>query len=130
MKPLILKLLIVFAALNSCKAQTETATITIIDIETIQKEVINKKNVQFIDVRTPLEYKQGHIGTAINANFYTSTFFEVATTLDKSKPVYLYCHKGGRSHSAAKKLVKLGFTEVYDFKGGWKAWNAYLETNK
>jgi rhodanese-related sulfurtransferase len=42
-------------------------------------------------------------------------------TLDKTKPVYTYCHVGGRSSAAAKWLTEKGFT-VYNLVGGITAW--------
>jgi len=127
MKKTLLLLFIAFTTLSSCNGQNNTEKITIVDIKTMQEKVLDK-NIQLIDVRTPLEYQKGFIGDAINANIYTSDFSKAVTKLDKTKPIYLYCHKGGRSNSAAKKLVELGFTEVYDFKGGWKAWRTHQKT--
>jgi len=121
MKNIFLYIFAIFTTFCSCKSQNHTNNITLIDLETMQQKAFNKK-IQLIDVRTSLEYKQGFIGNAVNANIYTSDFSKVVSKLDKSKPVYIYCHKGGRSNSAAKKLVQLGFTEIYDFKGGWRAW--------
>jgi len=91
MKKVFLSLLLILPLfLNSCKGQTDTHKITIVDIETIQQKALNK-SVQLIDVRTPIEYKRGFIGSAINANIYTSDFSTVVKTLDKSKPIYIYC---------------------------------------
>ncbi len=120
------QLLLIITVLTSCNAQQNSDTISIIEIETL-KTALTNKTIQLIDVRTPLEYKQGYIGNAINANIYTSDFTQTITLLDKAKPVYIYCHKGGRSNTAAKKLAKLGFNKIFDFKGGWKAWRNNLK---
>jgi rhodanese-related sulfurtransferase len=42
--------------------------------------------------------------------------------LNPSKPVYLYCRSGNRSGKAANLLAKMGFTEIYDLKGGYMSW--------
>jgi len=76
-----------------------------------------------------MEYKRGYIGNATNANIYSSDFTKVMSALDKSKPVYLYCHKGSRSNLACQKLNSLGFIKIFDFKGGWKMWMEKLEDN-
>ena len=43
--------------------------------------------------------------------------------LDKSKPVYLYCRSGNRSKKSDDILIELGFSKVYDLKGGFIEWN-------
>jgi phage shock protein E len=42
---------------------------------------------------------------------------------DKSKPVFLYCRSGNRTSSAAAKVAKLGFGEIYDLQGGIMSWS-------
>ena len=102
----------------------EDKGIYIIDIETFTKEVVGK-DVQLIDIRSPREYNEGHIDDAININFYNKDLFlREFQKLDKSKPIYIYCYSGGRSHRASQKLKDLGFKEIYDFKGGYKEWRA------
>lgn len=87
------------------------------------KEAIVGKNVQLIDLRTDKEYKAGFIDDAIQMNFLeTEKFTEQIKSLDKNKPVYIYCHSGGRSGRASKLLLKKGFIKIYDFTGGYKSW--------
>lgn len=101
----------------------EQSGVEVIDIHTIQKEVIGK-DVQFVDIRTVREYKNGYIDDAINIPIADKeAFIKGFTSLQKDKPVYIYCYSGIRSHRAGKILSELGFTEIYDFKGGWKAWS-------
>ena len=77
---------------------------------------------QLIDVRTEGEFAGGFIDGAVNWPVGSSAFEKGVATLDKTKPVYVYCLSGGRSGSAAKDLAKLGFTKVYNLKGGTLAW--------
>ena len=87
------------------------------------KAAIQQKKVQLVDVRTPREYKSGHIGKAINIDLFQSGIFKQAIEeLDKSKPIYLYCRSGSRSKKAAQKILDLGFEKVYDLKGGYMHW--------
>ncbi|MBT8259029.1 MAG: rhodanese-like domain-containing protein [Bacteroidia bacterium] len=83
---------------------------------------ISSGNVQLVDVRTPLEYRRGHITDAINIDFYSSDFFKQLEKLDKFRPIYLYCRSGVRSRRAAEKLAILEFEEIYDLKGGILNW--------
>lgn len=108
-----------------CKAQTPA-----VSIQTMQEKVIGKE-VQLIDVRSLKEYKEGYIDDAVRMGIANkSSFKQQIETLDKSKPVYLYCYSGVRSHRACKILKASGFKEVYDFSGGWKAWSKYKQTDK
>ncbi|WP_081415719.1 rhodanese-like domain-containing protein [Aquimarina latercula] len=105
----------------------EINSIKIVDVNSIKEKVIGK-NVQFIDIRTVEEYTNGYIDDAINISIANrEKFVSEFQKLNKKKPVYIYCYSGWRSHRAAKLLVKLGFNEVYDFKGGYKAWSSYSE---
>jgi len=47
---------------------------------------------------------------------------------DKNKKIVLICHTGSRSSAAAKLLSENGFTNVYDIKGGFNAWEDKFET--
>lgn len=88
------------------------------------KASIQQGKVQLVDVRTPREYKGGHIAKAINIDlFQVSNFKQAFEKLDKSKPVYLYCRSGSRSKRAAQKLLDMGFEMVYDLKGGYLVWS-------
>ncbi|RDY60069.1 rhodanese-like domain-containing protein [Flagellimonas nanhaiensis] len=88
------------------------------------KRAISKGKVQLVDVRTPREYGAGHIKNAKNIDFFQRSSFEAGfSKLEKGKPVYLYCQSGNRSLKAARRLVAMGFSEIYDLKGGYRAWS-------
>ena len=83
-----------------------------------------KADVQLIDVRTPDEYKAGHITNAKNINFYDADFKTQMEKLDKSKAIAVYCGVGGRSGKTSTILTQLGFKTIYDLQGGMSAWKA------
>jgi len=80
--------------------------------------------MQLVDVRTPNEYKSGHITNAININYYDQDFSAQISKLNKSKPIYVYCRSGVRSKYSSQILKKLGFKKIYNLKGGILNWNA------
>lgn len=80
------------------------------------------QNGQLVDVRTEEEFAQGHLVGAANINYNSNDFKERISDLDKNAPVLVYCLGGGRSNAAAEELVAMGFTQVYDMKGGIMAW--------
>ena len=43
---------------------------------------------------------------------------------DKGQPIVVYCRSGAMSRAAARTLVELGYTRVYDVTGGMNAWRA------
>ena len=87
-------------------------------------ESIQKAGAQILDVRTADEYKSGHIKYSLQANWMNKAEFKDRTaSLDKSKPVYIYCLSGGRSGAAADELRMQGY-EVINLEGGINAWKA------
>lgn len=95
----------------------ENDTYKVLDVQTFKDSIATKK-VQLIDVRTPEEYKEGHITDAKNIDFYSKEFTAEFNKLDKDQPVYIYCRSGSRSRQAGNKLSEMGFKEIYDLKGG------------
>lgn len=83
-----------------------------------------KKDFQLVDVRTPEEFAEGHLPDARNIDFEGNDFEKNIQALDKAKPTFIYCRSGNRSAGAMEVMVKTGFREVYNLKGGIKKWNA------
>ena len=76
------------------------------------------KSVVILDVRTESEFAQGHIEGAILIPNETITSTNPPAALpDLDAVILVYCRSGNRSSQAAKKLVTLGYTQVYDFGG-------------
>lgn len=71
---------------------------------------------KIVDVRTPSEYKGGHIKGSINIPL--QDLQNKLKSLDKSKPVITCCASGMRSASAKSMLLSKGFSEVHN-GGGW-----------
>jgi len=116
-------LLLLHCLFLSCKGQPNQAR-NVINLGDF-REAIKDKQIQLIDVRTAAEYAKGHIAEAINIALKNKEkFVKEFQKLDKNKPIYLYCHSGIRSRCASKKLAKMGFQNIFDFKGGYKAWRA------
>jgi rhodanese-related sulfurtransferase len=94
----------------------------ILDYMDFKNQIVN--NVQLIDVRTSEEFNAGHIEGAINIDFKNEeVFYQSFQRLDKKNPVYVYCKSGNRSKKSADKLLEMGFSKVYDLKGGYIDWN-------
>lgn len=87
------------------------------------KNKTEHKNVQLVDVRTPNEYKNGHIKNAINIDFFSRDFISNFDKLNKDEAIYVYCRSGSRSRKSSNKLASVGFTKIYDLKGGILGYN-------
>lgn len=87
------------------------------------KEKIEKKEAQLVDVRTSFEYNNGHIKNALLIDFNDTNFLTKALkTLDKSKPVYVYCQSGLKRSQNATKLLRAEGYNVLELKDGISAW--------
>jgi rhodanese-related sulfurtransferase len=108
-------------AILSCNAQTAT-NIKVVDPVSFKKEISTTPNAQILDVRTAEEFTVEHLQNAENVNWYSPDFSTNTTKYDTSKPVFIYCRSGKRSHLAAEKLVELGFTTIIEMEGGIINW--------
>lgn len=93
-------------------------------VDAFQKKLSATPQGQLLDVRTSAEYEQGHLVGSTNMDFRDPVFAQKIETLDRSKPVFVYCLSGGRSGQAAKLLAEKGFTEVFDMQGGYMKWSS------
>ncbi|GGH78039.1 rhodanese-like domain-containing protein [Pullulanibacillus pueri] len=84
------------------------------------KEELKDKNKQFIDVRTPGEYKGNHIREF--KNIPLNQLPHKVNQLSKDKEVVVICQSGMRSAKASKVLKQKGFDKVTNVKGGMSAW--------
>ena len=75
-----------------------------------------------LDVRTPEEFKEGHIAGAKNVDFLGDDFEEKVGKLDPSKPYIVHCAAGGRSARALEKLTAAKLPKVYHMPAGFKGW--------
>lgn len=70
---------------------------------------------QLIDVRSTVEFNQGALDGAVNMPIDSFQFF--AESIDKNKPVLLYCRSGHRSGAAKQFLEMTGFDRVFNIGG-------------
>jgi len=108
-----------------CDIADSKGVIKLVTVEEF-KELDALRDVQLLDIRTPEEYKSGYIEGYRNMDYLSDTFKEEMETLDKSKPIVIYCRSGGRSGRCATLMLEIGFKEIYDLEGGiiqWKAEN-------
>lgn len=82
---------------------------------------LSNKEKQFVDVRTPVEFKANHIKGFKNIPLHQLSE-KAEKELSKEKEVIIICQSGMRSQKASKMLKKIGFTKVTNVKGGMSTW--------
>mgnify|MGYP001406294530 CR=1 FL=1 len=88
-----------------------------LDQATAYAELQSDQSIQLVDVRESSEFNAGYIeGAQLIPLGTIETDFEVAIP-DKDAKIFVYCRSGNRSAQAAKKLVDLGYTNVFDIGG-------------
>ena len=80
------------------------------------------QGLTIVDVRTPAEFREGHIAGAVNMDFFGASFDSQILTLPKDKPVLLYCRTGNRSASAYDAMTTEGITNILHMNQGITAW--------
>jgi len=120
MKTLILLLFISFSFV-AC-SQKSSSSFQNVDNQKFA-ELMKESNIVIIDVRTPEEYKEGHIPHSMLINFYDKNFSQNLDTLNKSKTYLVYCAAGGRSSKASTQLSGKGFKNVYNLEHGFSQWD-------
>lgn len=75
-----------------------------------------KKGATIVDVRTPGEFKTGHVKGSINIPL--GNLPDQFNRINQDRPVITCCASGMRSGQAKSFLKSKGFTEVHN-GGGW-----------
>jgi phage shock protein E len=100
-----------FFAFLLCALLTLSATAQTVSFEGVQQDIL-------VDVRTTVEYQNGHIAGAINVPLnQIEAGMAPLQHLNKNSKVLVYCRSGRRSALARDALIKRGFRYVYDGGG-------------
>lgn len=87
-------------------------------------ELIKKDpaGVYVLDVRTPAEFKEGHLPGAHNIDFWGPTFESDIEKLPKDRKILFYCRTGKRSAGAQELLKKEGYDNLLHMHNGIIEW--------
>ncbi|WP_028856139.1 rhodanese-like domain-containing protein [Psychrilyobacter atlanticus] len=140
------KLLLVLGIMVVMAVQVMASNgIKIVDMNYVT-ERLNTENVVIIDVRSEEVYngktpgrgiKGGHISGAINVPL--DTFMDIeddsaklellrSKGVDMKTKIITYCNTGRKSQVLAEELVRLGYSDVNNYKGSMKEWGG-VSTN-
>jgi len=77
------------------------------------------REIELIDVRTPLEFREAHISFARNIpldQLDPQSLMQARGQV--TEPLYVICQKGGRGGMAVDKFLRAGFDNVINVEGG------------
>lgn len=91
------------------------------EVDQMSVHEVNKRenDLQILDVRSPEEWKKGHIPGA--KHIFLPDVEKKSRELSKERPVAVYCDSGYRASLAASILDSQGF-DVHNVPGSWQAW--------
>ena len=99
--------MICLTACGSEKAEVQS-------IDCITKNAYVSEGAVLIDVRSSLEFEQGHLNNAINIDVEAIAEYIEDEVPNKDTKIIVYCRSGNRSATAAQTLIDMGYTNVYD----------------
>ncbi len=104
------------------KGQTPPAPVILYNISpvVVKQKLDAGEKIILLDVRQPEEYAHGHLQGAILIPI--GELPDRYRELNADQEIIVYCHSGGRSSAATKMLLRLGFENVKNMKGGIIAW--------
>lgn len=89
------------------------------------KKLLNKKDIELIDVREVDEYESGHIRGV--KNIPLSEFTARTNEIHADNEVVCICRSGNRSEKACEYLSTLGYRKLSNMVGGMNDWDGDIE---
>lgn len=90
-----------------------------ISVQELKEKQDKGEDFQIIDVREDFEYEMSNLGGEL---IPLGGILIEADKVDKTKPVVVMCRSGKRSAAAIMQLEQLGYTNLYNLRGGILAW--------
>ena len=90
----------------------------------VETLALPKTDAILLDAREPKEFEVSHLENAICVGYDKFKLKETLEKLpeDKNAQIVVYCSLGIRSEVVADKLIKAGYTNVYNLYGGIFEW--------
>ncbi|HLG04255.1 MAG TPA: thioredoxin domain-containing protein [Bacteroidia bacterium] len=105
-------------ALTSCASEDSQA----LDPKEFSDLIHSSGDEQVIDLRATEELTDGQVAGAVQMDWNSGALQKNYASLDKERPVLVYCRTDNRSIKAAEFLKNNGFKEVYVLAGGITKW--------
>lgn len=87
-------------------------------------ELQQQQQVDLLDVRTPVEFREVHASIAHNQplDALDPNAIMAARNGMADQPLYVICRSGSRSTKAVQQFLNAGYTNVINVEGGTSAW--------
>ena len=107
-------------ACNQAQKKTTDKHVAVISVDEAAQLV--QQGAAVVDLRDQADFEAGHIPGAVRVSLPLLGDSQVPG-LTPDRPVVVYAGGGiGLSTAGAKKLIKAGYGQVYEFRGGYEAW--------
>ena len=98
-------------------------SVTTISPKQLAEVVQHGRQVELIDVRTPVEFREVHVTFARNVPLDRLDPGQVTSGRKaEGDPLYVICRSGSRGKQACEKIQAAGFQNVVNVEGGTLAW--------
>lgn len=131
MKNLLALSLLIASVLAACQNNPSTITGETVTVDggsytrVVSDELntmLKTKDFVFVNVHIPFEGNIADTDLSIPYDQITDPTSLAQLPADHNAKIVLYCRSGRMSQIAAEALVKLGYTNIWDLKGGMVAW--------
>jgi rhodanese-related sulfurtransferase len=131
MKIFIVSMFLSMLFLSACQTQPvevvgETVNVNVGSYTNIDPQQLNtmleNKDFVFVNVHIPFAGNIHETDLSIPYDQITEPRYLAQLPADKDAKVVLYCRSGRMSQIAAEELVTLGFTNIWNLKGGMVEW--------
>lgn len=129
---------------NEAKSLVDEISVDELKVKIEQGEIFH-----LLDIRTPEEFKRGYINNQFEYDLYLEPvniprgilefriadenfwepYYEDMPDKDSTE-IIIYCKSGSRGILATETLLTLGYKNVKNLAGGWKAWNPNADDTK
>ena len=110
--------------LSNCTGDSKPSSPNLLSPAEYAEKIIELPAAPIIDIRSSAEFSLAHLQNAVSLDFKGIKFLEKVSSLDKTKPVFIYGSNEEQSHAALNKMHSMGFQAVYELEGGFAQWQA------
>ncbi|WP_343185188.1 rhodanese-like domain-containing protein [Anoxynatronum sibiricum] len=112
-----ISLIIILTGCGSTAEVPESAVYQSISPEEAFQRLENEEQIILLDVRTEAEFEEGHIPGSMLIPLQVLAEEAPLQLSDKDATIFIYCRSGRRSLEAAKMMLEMGYTQIYDLGG-------------
>ena len=98
------------------------AKITEVTPQAVKADLDARKPIILLDVRDSVEFDAGHLPKAVNISRGMLEFKVGRMLTDKNANIVVYCRTDARSALATAVMQEMGYTNVKNMLGAFKAW--------